>query len=171
VEKDFRSALFLLAAVAFAASFAIHVATYFDVVVTNRWPLAWGVHILVFFLFAYCVMDAKARTGTKGKTPLFTAFGPSAQSLAELAAGVLLFYTLVVFAIDFFEPSEGELKRVDGRPVLSEKGKVAKELTEREYIHLEATQARSFSAIVLFFSGASALELFSLVMLKTEKRV
>jgi hypothetical protein len=170
VGKAFTSVLFLLGGVAFAASLAIHIATYFDVVVTDRWPLAWGVHILAFLLFAYCVADAKARTDSKGKTPLFTAFGPSAQSVAEIAAGVLLFYALLVFAIGFLEPSEGTLKRVDGRPVLSERGKVVRELTEREYIHLEAAQMRGLSAIVLFFSGASALELFSLVLLKIEKR-
>jgi hypothetical protein len=38
--KAFPFVLFSLAAVAFAEDPAIHVATYFDVVVTDRWPLA-----------------------------------------------------------------------------------------------------------------------------------
>lgn len=169
MAKPLTSVLFLLAAVAFGASLAIHVATYFDVVVTDRWPLAWGVQILVLLLFAYSVADAKARTGSKGKTPLFTAFAPSAQTVAEITAGVLLFYALLVFATGFFEPSEGNLNRVDGRPVLTEKGKVVRQLTEREYFHFKAVQMRGLSAIVLCFSGAAALELFSLVLLKNEK--
>ena len=162
--------LFLVAAVAFVASLAIHVATYFDVVATDRWPLAWVVYILIFSLFGYGIADAKARTGSRGKTPLFTAFSGSTKSVAEILAGTLLFYALLVFTIGFLEPSEGQFKRVDGRPVLAQKGKVVRELTESEYLHLEATQMRGFSAIVVFLSGTSTLELLSLVLLKTEKR-
>ena len=161
--------LFLLAAAAFAASLTLHVAMYFDVVVTDRWPLAWGVYVLVFLLTAYGVTDAQARTGAKGKAPFFTAFDPSAQSVAEIAAGILLIYALLVFAMGFLEPREGNLNRVEGRPVLSEKGKVIRELTEREYVHLKAAQMRGFSAILLCFSGVSALEMLSLVLLEKKK--
>jgi hypothetical protein len=169
VGKVLTWALFLLAAAAFAASLTLHAATYFDVVVTDRWPLAWGVYILAFLLTAYCITDVQARTGAKGRTPLFTAFEPYAQTVAEFTAALLLFYALAVFAIGLFEPREGNLNRVDGRPVLSEKGKVVRELTEREYIHLKAAQMRGFSAILLCFSGTSALELLSLVLLERKK--
>jgi hypothetical protein len=101
---------------------------------------------------------------SKGKGTLFHSVRPICSIGRGAGGRVLLIYALLVFSMGFFEPHEGSLNRVDGRPVLSEKGKVIRELTEREYIHLKAAQMRGFSAILLCFSRVSTLELLSLVL-------
>lgn len=167
--RFFSWALFLIAAAAFTVGLVVHVATYFDLALTERWPLVWGAYGVGFLLFAYCVVDAKARTGTRRKAPFFTAFDPSAQTVAEFAARILLFYSLTVFAIGFFQSREGNLNRVDGRPVLTRQGKVIRELTESEHAHLKASEMRGMTAIMLTFLATGALELFSLVLLEKKK--
>ncbi len=169
MRKTLTTVLFLLSALTFIGSFIIHVATYFGVTVTDRWPFAWVIYLLALALFAYDVADAKARTNSTGKAPLFTAFGPSAKLVAENVSKVLLLYAVVVFAIGFLEPSPahlGHLERVGGRPVLSEGGRIVRELTETEYAHVQAAWMRGFSAIFLFFSGTTVLERYSLILLR-----
>ena len=162
--------LLFLAVILFLGSLAIHVATYFDLHLPERWPILWGIYILVFLIFAFVVVDAKERTGARGKVPLFTAFEPGSKSLAEFVAAIFIFYAVLVLIIWLISPNQGNPNRIDGRPVISSHGKIVRELTEKEYSHARAMEMRGLSALVLSFSGINALELLSLLLLEKKKR-
>ena len=153
--KLFAWLLFVISTVSFAASLVIHLATYFDTVLMERRPAIWGVYVIVGLLFIYCFVDARARTRAKGKVPMFTRFGPSGQTAANFVAGAFLVCALVIFAIGFLTPTGGRLGRLDGRPAPTKGGRIVRELTEREYQHLNAVEIRGFSAMLLLFSVAN----------------
>src|ERR1700686_2790038 len=104
--------LFVLAVIAFLANAVIHVATYFDLSLTNRWPALWSVFFAVFLISAVVISDAQSRTGARGRTPLFTAFEPEARSAAEIVGGTLLIYAAVVFLVGFLGSDPGSPNRI-----------------------------------------------------------
>ncbi len=162
--------LLFLAILLFLGSLAIHVATYFDLYLPDRWPILWGVYILVFVMSIFVVVDGKERTGAPGKVPLFTAFEPGSKSLAEFVAAILIFYAVLVLMIWFVSPNQGNPDRIDGRAVISSHGRIVRELTEKEYSHARAVEMRGLSALVLLFSGVDALEVLSLFLLEKKRR-
>ncbi len=161
--------LLAFAVLPFLGGLVIHVATYLDLPLTERWPVLWLVYFLGFILFGLVIVDAQARTGAKGKTPMFTAFEPGPRSLAETVAGILLIYALALLAIGFLQPREGNASRTNGSPAITERGQVSRQLNEREYAHIKATEFRGASALFLCFVGSAVLELISLVLVEERK--
>ena len=162
--------LFLFAIFLLLAGLYIHVATYLDLPLMERWPILWGVYFLAFVLFGIVISDARYRTGVNGKTPLFTAFEPRFRFLAEGTAAIVLIYALLVFGADWFLRSASESpSRIEGKPVISNHGKIVRELDEKEYAHLKAVEMRGMSAIFLVFVTWDALELLSLVLREEQK--
>src|SRR5258708_20816361 len=124
--------VFVLAVIAFLASAVIHVATYFDLSLTDRWRGLQWVFFAVFLISIVIISDIQERTNPRGRTYLFTAFEPGAKSVAEVASTTLLVYTFVVYLVGVLGSHPGRASRVDGKPVISHHATISRELPEPE---------------------------------------
>lgn len=160
---------FVVSVIAFFASAGIHFATYYEVSLTDRWPVLWGVYAGAALFYVAVRSGARERTKNFGKWRFFAAFGPRVRLLVGVVSILLFIYASVVIRSDHWN---GYIIRRfdDNRPMLVRRGQETREATEGEVSHHKALDARGYSAYLLAFSTTSALELLSLVLLERRYR-
>lgn len=141
----------LLAALGFVASLAVHIHTFWGVPLAERFPEIWMLHLGMFGVFFPLVL-ALRRDKKAGVAENYGRL----RKPARAALTVLGIYTFGCVMVSFAS-YEGSPEARGDRFVLSNHGRVVRELSRDEFMKAEARSERSSSAVWLLFYGHPAL--------------
>jgi hypothetical protein len=140
------------AALGFAVSLAVHVATFFGESLPHRFPALWILHAGVFLVFGPAVILMKQAPQAGGVKRLFEAYPSTVVAIATLVP----VYVLTVWLLSIAAMPGVVQERPSGY-VLVNKGVFIRESSKAEFLQGQVLEARGFSAIWLVFYGFSAL--------------
>lgn len=144
----------VLALWGFVMSLVVHGATYAGINLSERLPLVWGLHLLIFPLVIPMILLLRAR-GVEGRD--WKKFFDPMPKWVKYAVYVLGAYTIVNFLLFLYLVRGGYPDIRDGKYVLHNHGKIIRELTAEEYEMHKTYVVRGFSGHWLYFYFVSGV--------------
>jgi hypothetical protein len=162
---SYRKILAILAALGFAVSLVVHLATYLGVNVSRHVPAVWLLHVGVFIVFVPMVITIYTKSGKSrpqsGGDFWRQFFNPMPRWVRLLSYG-LFAYVAINFILFVALSRDGSPDVIGGKYVLRSDGRVEeqrviREITMEEYDLREARVVRGFSGHWLVFYLIAAL--------------
>ncbi len=138
----------IIALIGFMLSLAAHIAAVCGVAVAEHIPFIWLLHLGVFAVFIPLVFAMK---NTMGNRPSFKQIRAAFPAWV-IVVGICLFVYVAVNFLLAMGGMEGEPGLADnGKYVLSQRGKLIREISPAEFTRFKANQIRAFSGHWLLF--------------------
>lgn len=162
--------LFYFAAIAWILSFIIHILTFADINLTKYFPI-YILLIGIFIVWIPTIFNVRKNkdiieyqsSGVNRLNPFGfynILFKDTPSWLKWIAIGGFI-YGIINFVF-YFTSAGGVTGYQDGQYVLQNHGQIIKVLTEQEFYHYEALEARGISGHLLIFYGISVAILYPL---------
>ena len=129
-------------------SCAVHIASLIGINVSQHIPGIFLLHIGVFIVFIPFVLASQK---TLGRRPSWSQLGAVFPTWSLLATCILMLYVLINFALFSIATEGGSPSIVDGKYLLSNHGKLIRELSFAEFNAFKANEIRGFSGHWLLF--------------------
>lgn len=165
------------AGVGLIASLGVHLATFFDFEVKQYFLLVLFLHLAMFVIFLAAIDVSNydvakfGRSRLEGVSSLILEMPKVAFFSILCGLGILFIYACHT-SVDANEVNDnGVTTEINGKFVLDSKGRVIRELSEREYVVHRAYEFRADTAGLMLFYTLSVLYLFALFQMRSQKRV
>lgn len=158
---------FYPAAAGWIAGFIIHVLTFADIDVADRFPFIWILHLMIFVVWIPAIIKIRKMqthqpiSNIPGRN-LFSrinALTPATPQWMKILAFAGFYYAIFNFAWFIFHHN-GSPSMQNGTYVLQNHGQLIREITEKEFHHFKALEIRGFSGHWIAFYGIATAILF-----------
>lgn len=140
--------LALIALAGFVLALVVHAAALGGVDVADRMPVVWALHVGVFVVFVPFVFSMRKSLGSKPKWRQLRQALPGWVLLLCLG---LMAYAAVNFLVSMQDMQGGSWSIADGKYILSDHGRLIREISAAQYHALQANLLRGFSGHWLVF--------------------
>lgn len=171
--KTIQKFLFYLAATGFTLGLIVHFLSIADIIVTNKVPFVWVLHLGIFMVFVPAlfffkrnvILQTNQQSGIQNRIPSLRFYHTIYKrkripNWLVITAITAFFYGIINFMLFMYNSRLGTPDFFEGQYILHKHGQLVKILTEQEYHHYKANEIRGFSGLWLVFYSISATLLF-----------
>ena len=165
-----RNFLFLFAGFGWMSALIVNILSIVDIDISERVPFIWLLHIGIFVVWIPAILKLKKNQAFNHlqKSSILARGNPAASfkvvfrntpTWLTIIALAGFFYAVINFTL-FAAGQPGVPEIQNGNYILQNHGQLIKTLTEQEYHHYKANEARGFSGHWIAFYGIGMVMLF-----------
>jgi hypothetical protein len=162
-----RKFLFYFALTGYLLGLIVHLLSLADIDILSNFPFIWLLHLGIFVVWIPTVFEIRKRQQLEQKHSLtknnplsfFKLMFSRTPKWLTIVAIVGFIYAIINFSLVFLSQT-GTPDIKDGQYILQNRGQLIRIITEQEYHHYQANEARGFSGHWIAFYGIALAVLF-----------